>query len=325
MRVSNISVRLPAPQTTTPPRSSTCTGPAPRCPRPGHLRDAGPAPGPRKAPGQTRPGVPPHWGRPPPAPSPRTDLCHGGGRAAAGDPPRFPAAAGAAPAGRAARRERPGFRSGAHPPGGGGEGARGLPAPEHGGDGDRRRRGRRGRSDATRQRRGAGQVRRGAAAAAGPGRAGPGVPSGVKRRGCRCCRPRAPPRARRAPWRGGSARRHRAAASRRGGGARPGAAGARARREGPRVGVPPGALRGLRVPGRRGSCRSRTGEPEKPGLQPFRRCGIGAVRGQEGKVRRGTAIANARCNNSPAPAGPRAQPALPWLASHGALRAFKTT
>ncbi|XP_063255920.1 collagen alpha-1(I) chain-like [Prinia subflava] len=114
-------------------------------------------------------------GPPPPAPSPHTDLCHGGGRAAAGDPPRFPAAAGAAPAGRAARRERPGFRSGAHPPGGGGEGARGLPAPGHGGDGDRRRRGRRGRSEATRQAEGSGA---GASGRCGRGGAGPGRAGG---------------------------------------------------------------------------------------------------------------------------------------------------
>lgn len=72
----------------------------------------------------------------PQPPGPGSDLCDGGGRAAAKAPPRCPTAAGAGPAEQAARRERPGFRRGAHPPpGGGGEGA---PGP-HGGEGDGRR------------------------------------------------------------------------------------------------------------------------------------------------------------------------------------------
>lgn len=70
----------------------------------------------------------------PPGPGP--DLCDGGGRAAARAPPHCPAVAGAGPAEQAARRERPGFRRGAHPPpGGGGERA---PGP-HGGEGDGKR------------------------------------------------------------------------------------------------------------------------------------------------------------------------------------------
>lgn len=247
---------LPTPQIPIPPRSSIRTGPVPRrlpaarvaLPRaratPGCRSCPKRPPYRRRPPRRTDKPTPPHThariraaqGRPPPgfprAPRPRRPVSQRrpGGR---DGPPALPGGGGRRPgwaggaegAARIPERSPPPRRRGRRGPG--------LPAPGHGGEGDRRHRGRRGGSRAP------GRAREersgeGASGALAPrrGRTGPGlrVPSGVRRRRPPLLLPTessASPSAEtrdvaRAAGGGGrgSAKRHRGPTSRRAGGAR---------------------------------------------------------------------------------------------------------
>lgn len=248
---------LPTPQTPIPPRSSIRTGavprrlPAPRValPRaratPGCRSCLKRPPYRRRPPRRTDKPTPPHThariraaqGRPPPgfprAPRPRRPVSQRrpGGR---DGPPALPGGGGRRPgwaggaegAARIPERSPPPRRRGRRGPG--------LPAPGHGGEGDRRHRGRRGGSRAPGRAREEGSGE-GASGALAPrrGRTGPGlrVPSGVRRRRPPLLLPTESSASPSAETRDvaraacgcggrGSAKRHRGPTSRRAGGAR---------------------------------------------------------------------------------------------------------